>query len=68
MTELHFVEEPDVEGGWIARAVGADIFTQADSLEVLDDIVPDAVTCHFEPDRMPKLIRLHIVQDRVLAA
>lgn len=68
MTELLFVVEPDVEGGWIARAVGVDIFTQAETLEVLDDIVRDAVACHFEPDQMPKLIRLHIVQDRVLAA
>jgi hypothetical protein len=68
MTEPLFVVEPDVDGGWVARAVGADIFTQAESIDVLDGIVRDAVACHLEPDPMPKRIGLYIVQDRVLAA
>ena len=27
----------------------------------------DAVVCHFDPDRMPKMIRLHFVHEEVLA-
>jgi hypothetical protein len=30
--------------------------------------VRDAVRCHFEPDSVPKLIRLHFVRDEVIAA
>jgi hypothetical protein len=29
--------------------------------------IRDAVYCHFEKDNMPKLIRLHLVKDEVLA-
>lgn len=68
MTELLFVVEPEPEGGWQARAVGADIFTQADDLVAIEAAVRDAVACHFEPEAAPKLLRLHIVQERVLAA
>jgi hypothetical protein len=28
----------------------------------------DAVRCHFEPDEMPKFIRLHIARDEIIAA
>lgn len=41
-----FVEESD-EGGFIARALGESIFTQADSLDALRNEVRDAVRCHF---------------------
>lgn len=34
----------------------------------LEDAVRDAVRCHFEPANRPALIRLHVVQDFVLAA
>ncbi len=68
MVEILFVVEAEPEGGWIARAVGADIWTQADSLETVDESVRDAVRCHFDEASQPRLIRLHIVQDRVLAA
>ena len=68
MTELLFVVEVDPDGGWLAKAVGADIFTQADTLDELEAVVRDAVACHFDKQASPRLIRLHIVQDRVLAA
>lgn len=35
MTEIHFIVEEAPEGGFVARAVGADIFTEADDLEAL---------------------------------
>jgi len=68
MSELLFVVEEDADGGWVGRAVGADIFTQAETLDEMEAAVRDAVRCHYEPGMLPRLIRLHIVQDRLLAA
>lgn len=47
-------------GGFLARAIGADIFTEAETLSALNDRVGDAVRCHFEADQAPTLIRLTI--------
>lgn len=68
MSELVFVVEEAAEGGYIARAVGASIVTEADDLERLRDQVRDAVRCHFDEGAGPKLIRLHHVRDEVIAA
>jgi hypothetical protein len=68
MTEIHFIVEEAPEGGFIARAVGTDIFTEADELRGLHDQVRDAVRCHFEPDAAPRVIRLHITREEVLSA
>ena len=68
MSELLFLVEPDPDGGWTAQAVGASICTQAETIDELEAVVRDAVACHFEAGERPKLIRLHIVEDRVLAA
>lgn len=48
MTDLHFIVERAPEGGYLARAVGTDIFTEADDLPTLRAQVRDAVYCHFE--------------------
>jgi hypothetical protein len=68
MTEIHFVVEEAPEGGFVARAMGADIFTEADDLPSLHAQVRDAVHCHFEEGQAPSLIRLHITREEVLAA
>jgi len=68
MTEILFVVEEAPEGGYTTRAVGASIFTEADTLDQLHAQVRDAVRCHFEPQEVPKLIRLHFVRDEVIAA
>ncbi len=47
-SELIFLVEEDPEGGYLARAIGESIFTQADTLEELRQFVRDAVSCHFE--------------------
>lgn len=59
MSEIVFLVEEDVEGGWTARALGESIFTQADDYEQLRENVREAVLCHFdnEEDR-PRVIRL----------
>ena len=69
MTEIIFLVEDDPEGGYTARAIGTSIFTQADTLKDLKIYVRDTVHCHFEDEQTrPKLIRLHIVRDEVIAS
>lgn len=68
MTELVFQIEDDPDGGYTAKAVGASIFTEADTLDQLRDNIRDAVTCHFEKaEDRPKIIRLHFTRDEVIA-
>ena len=68
MTEIVFVVEQAPEGGFIARALGEDIFTEADTAEELRVAVQSAVHCHFDEGLSPKIIRLHYVRDELLAA
>jgi hypothetical protein len=67
-TEIPFIIEDAPEGGYIARAVTASIFTEADSLAQLRESVREAVACHFDEGERPRLIRLHYVRDEVIAA
>ncbi len=64
ISELIFLVEEDPESGYLARAIGESIFTQAETLEELRQLV----NCHFEQSDRPSLIRLHIVRDEVIAA
>jgi predicted RNase H-like HicB family nuclease len=68
MTEIIFLVEDDPEGGYSAHALGESIFTQAEDLTELRAMVRDAVQCHFDVDARPKLIRLHIVREEVIAS
>jgi hypothetical protein len=68
MSEIVFVVEEAPEGGYVARAVGDSIFTEADTLAELHERAREAVRCHFDDGRAPKLIRLHFVRDEVIAA
>ena len=68
MSEIIFVVEQAPEGGLTARALGASIFTQAESIEELHGRVRDAVRCHFDEGNAPRMIRLHFVRDEVIAA
>ncbi len=68
MTEIVFVVEEDPEGGFQAKALGASIFTQANTMDELRVNVRDAVHCHFpDPAERPAVIRLHQVHDELLA-
>jgi hypothetical protein len=67
-SEIIFAVEEAPEGGFVARALGHSIFTEADDLEALRDAVRDAVRCHFDEDERPKVIRLHLVREEVFAA
>ncbi len=67
MNEIIFIIEESKEGGFEARALGHSIFTEAEDMDSLKKEIKDAVSCHFEKDNMPKMIRLHLVKDEVLA-
>ena len=68
MNEIIFeVREDEAKGGYVARALGQSIVTQADTWEDLRAKVKDAVRCHFEEGQAPRVIRLHRVLDEVLA-
>jgi hypothetical protein len=67
MNELIFLVEEAPEGGFTARALGHSIFTEAETLEGLREQVRDAVQCHFDEGKGPKVIRLHFVREEVLA-
>lgn len=63
MEELIFEVREAEEGGYWARALGADIFAQAETWDELRANVQDAVRGHFdEPrDRPRRPVRLHFV-------
>ena len=67
MNEIFFLVEEAPEGGYTAKALGESIFTEADTIEELHANVRDAVRCHFDEGKAPKLIRLHFVHEEVLA-
>jgi hypothetical protein len=66
-TEVLFLVEEAPEGGYTARALGVSIFTEADSLDELQEGVRDAVRCHFEEAARPSVIRLHYVREQLIA-
>ncbi len=67
--ELVFIVEEAPDGGYIAKALGVSIVTEADDLAALRSQVTDAVRCHFEGEKQrPRIIRLHMVKDEVLAS
>jgi hypothetical protein len=67
MNEIIFSVTTAPEGGFIAQALGHSIFTEADDLPGLRSAVRDAVLCHFDEGKAPSVIRLHRVEEEVLA-
>ena len=65
--EILFLVEESLEGGYNARAIGESIFAQAETLNELKIQIKDAICVHFDKKDIPKIIRLHIVRDEVLA-
>jgi len=56
--EIIFLVEEAEEGGYIAKALGYSIFTEAENIEELRKMIVDAVKCHFDEKDMPSLIRV----------
>jgi len=67
-TEIIFSVQESPEGGYEARALEYDIFTQGETIDELRAMVRDAVRCHFNGNFAPAVIRLHIVKDEVIPA
>ena len=57
-SEIIFAVKESPEGGYEARALDYPIFTQAESMDELREMVRDAVRCYFEADSIPAMIRL----------
>ena len=53
-----FVAEKVPDGGFTARALGASIFTEADTESELREMVRDAILCHFDDEDRPGVILL----------
>ena len=68
MQEIIFNVEEAPEGGYVARALGPAIFTEADDLESLREAVRDVVRCHLDEAGRPKVIRLHLLPEEVPVA
>jgi len=67
MIEIIFVVEEAPEGGLTAKALGESIFTEAETVDELKINVKEAVQCHFDSESMPKIIRLHMVKEELIA-
>ena len=65
--EIIFIVDESAEGGYEARALGFSIFTQGETFDELKKMVQDAVLCHFDEKERPKVIRLHMVREELLA-
>ncbi len=67
MSEIIFIVENSDEGGYTAKSLGYSIYTEAETLDELKENVRDAIKCHFDEKETPRIVRLHIVKDEVIA-
>jgi predicted RNase H-like HicB family nuclease len=66
--ELIFEVREAEEGGYVARALGQAIFTEAETWQELRDNVREVTSLHFEDAAIkPRLIQLHFVKDELIA-
>jgi hypothetical protein len=65
--ELIFEVREAEEGGYVARALGQAIFTEAETWQELRHNVLEVTSLHFEDaPAKPKLIQLHFVKDELI--
>lgn len=67
MNELVFEITQEADGGFVAEALGESIITQADTWEELRANVREAVKAFYFDRTAPKVLRLHLVRDEILA-
>jgi predicted RNase H-like HicB family nuclease len=66
MKELFFLVEEALEGGYTAKAMGESIFTEAETMDELKKEIREAIECHFDSDKKPKILRLHMVKEELI--
>ena len=66
-SEIIFVVKESPEGGFEAQALGESIYTETESSEEVHRMVRDAVECHYDEDKRPRMIRLHFVREEVIS-
>lgn len=68
MKEIIFIVQEAEEGGYTAHALGESIFTEAESIPQLREMIKDAIHCHYDnAEDMPKIAHLHFTKEEVLA-
>ena len=67
VSEIIFYIEESLDGGFEARALGHDIFTDGETVEELKTNIKDAIHCHFDDGEAPQIIRLHFVREEAIA-
>ncbi len=67
MSEIIFIVEDSDQGGYTAKSLGCSIYTEGETLDELKQNIKDVVKCHFDAKEIPRIIRLHIVKDEVIA-
>ena len=67
MSELVFEVTQELDGGFIAEALGENIVTEADTWEQLRANVKEAVEAYYFEEPKPAYLRLHLRKDEVLA-
>ena len=68
MEEIIFLIKDSIDGGYEAKAVGFSIFTEAETMENLKSNIVEAVDCHFDKNKKPRLSRLHYIKEEIIAA
>jgi hypothetical protein len=66
-TEIIFIVEESLEGGFEAKALGTSIFTEGETMEELRNNIREAIHAHYETNA-PKMVRMHYVKEEVFAA
>lgn len=66
-TEIIFLVEESLEGGYQAKALGESIFTEADTMDELKENVKEAILTHFEEGKHPRIVRLHYTKEELLS-
>ena len=67
MKEVFFLVECGAEGGYVARALGESIVTEANDLDSLRTEVRGAVRCRFKDAQTPQVIRLRFTHGEIIS-
>jgi len=69
MSELVFDVSQEADGGFCAECLSDTIVTEGNTWEELRKNVQEVVRAFYfdQPDKLPSVIRLHLVRDEVMA-